>query len=161
MLISFVVAMDEQGVVGINNTLPWRLSADLQNFKKITLGKPIVMGRKTYESIGKALPGRENIVITRQRDYRPEGCTVFSSLDDVYEYCADIPEVIIIGGAELFKQTLDHAERIYLSEVHARVEGDAFFPDLNRDDWQEVSREEFPADEKNEYPFSFIVLERK
>ena len=152
--------MDQQGVIGINNNLPWRLSSDLQNFKKVTMGKPIVMGRKTYESIGKPLPGRENIIITRSSGYQAEGCTVFNTLEEMYEYCADVEEVVIIGGAELYKQTFAKVDRMYLTEVHTKVEGDTFFPEFERNQWREVEREEFEANEKNEYAFSFVVLDR-
>lgn len=159
-MLSLIVAMDQQGVIGINNSLPWRLSADLKNFKKVTMGKPIVMGRKTYESIGKPLPGRENIIITRSDDYEVEGCKVFNTLEEMYEYCADVEEVVIIGGAELYKQTFAKVDRIYLTEVHTKVEGDTFFPEFDRSQWREVERKEFEANEKNQYAFSFTVLDR-
>ena len=152
--------MDQQGVIGINNNLPWRLSADLKNFKKVTMGKPIVMGRKTYESIGKPLPGRENIIVTRSNDYEVKGCTVLNTLEEMYEYCADIEEVVIIGGAELYKQTFAKVDRMYLTEVHTKVEGDTFFPEFDRNQWREIERGEFEANEKNEYAFSFTVLDR-
>jgi len=157
--------MDEQGVIGIDNRLPWRLSSDLANFKKVTMGKPIVMGRKTYESIGRPLPGRENIIMTRNSGYRVAGCRVFTRLEDMYAYCAGVDEALIIGGAGLYRQTLAKAQRIYLTEVHTKVAGDAFFPDFARSEWQETDRQEFQADEKNahkknEHAFSFTVLNR-
>lgn len=160
MILSLIVAMDEQGVIGIDNGLPWRLSADLKNFKNVTMGKPVVMGRKTYESIGKPLPGRDNIIITRDSTYQAEGCRVLNSLDEMYERCVDIPEVIVIGGAELYRQTLNKAERLYLTRVHTKVNGDTWFPEFDRDEWKEVERREFAADDSNEYGFSFVVLER-
>ena len=160
MLLSLIVAMDEQGTIGRENGLPWRLSADLQHVKTTTMGKPIIMGRKTHESISRPLPGRENIVITRNRYYRSEGCTVLSSIDAALDYCRDRPEAIIMGGAELYRQILDRADRIYLTRVHAKVDGDTFFPAFDDSDWREVSREDFKADEKNEFDYSFVVLER-
>ena len=159
-MLSLIVAMDEQGVIGVNNSLPWRLSSDLENFKKVTMGKPIVMGRKTHSSIGRPLPGRESIIVTRNSDYQAAGCTVLNSLDEVYAYCTDMDEAIIIGGAELYRQTLDRVVRIYLTEVHTRVEGDAFFPAFARGQWRETGRREFAANEKNEYAFSLMVLNR-
>ena len=160
MLISIIVAMDEQGVIGFNGDLPWHLSADLQHFKKITMGHPIMMGRKTHESIGRPLPGRENIVITRNENYAAEGCTVLHSPDEAFDHCKNKQEVIIMGGAELYKQTLEQTARLYLTEIHARVEGDTFFPEFDRGEWKEKQRNDYPADEKNDYAFSFMVLDR-
>lgn len=160
MLVSQIVAMDEQGVIGKDNGLPWRLSADLKNFKSVTMGKPVAMGRKTYESIGKPLPGRENIIISRDEQFRVDGCTVLHSLDALYEHCRHTSEVVIIGGAELYRQTLQKVRRIYLTEVHTKVEGDTFFPNFERQQWKERERQEFSADDKNEYDFSFTILEK-
>ena len=160
MRMSLIVAMDEQGVIGDAGGLPWRLSADLKHVKKTTMGKPIIMGRKTHESIGKPLPDRENIVISRNPRYRPEGCTVFKDLESALEYCSKNDEVFIMGGSELFRMTIGVATRIYLTEVHARVQGDTWFPQFNRGEWREISREDHPADDKNEYPYSFAVLEK-
>jgi len=161
MRIAIIVGMDEQGVIGVDDRLPWRLSADLQNFKATTMGKPIIMGRKTHESIGRPLPGRENIIITRNSEYQSEGCVVLHSLDDAFEHCREAEEVMIMGGAELYQQTLDVASRIYLTEVHARVAGDTWFPDYDRDAWREIERRDFRADEKNEHDYSFVVLEKR
>ena len=152
--------MDNNGVIGANGDLPWQLSADLQNFKKITMGKPIVMGRKTHESIGRPLPGRENIILTRDSNYQAEGCTVLQSLDEIYKYCKDVDEVMITGGAEIYKHTLEQASHLYLTEVHTEIEGDTFFPEFDKGDWLEIKREDHSADEKNEYDYSFVVLER-
>lgn len=160
MQLSIIVAMDRNRVIGNNDSLPWHISADLKNFKKITMGKPIVMGRKTHESIGRPLPGRENIIITRDKTYQAEGCTVLNSIEEILEHCKDTEEVMITGGSEIYKHTLDQATRLYLTEVHAEVEGDTFFPEYNRTEWDEISREEFNADEKNDYDYSFILLER-
>tara|TARA_R110000782_G_C14808207_1_gene412518 strand:- start:1342 stop:1827 length:486 start_codon:yes stop_codon:yes gene_type:complete len=161
MQLSIIVAMDRNRVIGNNDSLPWHISADLKNFKKITMGKPIVMGRKTQESIGRPLPGRENIIITRNKTYQAEGCTVLSSIDEIFEYCKDIEEVMITGGSEIYRQTIGQATRLYLTEVHAEVEGDTFFPEFDRSEWNEVSREAFTADEKNDFDYSFIVLEKQ
>ncbi len=159
MKLSLIVAMDNNCVIGNKDDLPWRLSSDLQHFKATTMGKPIVMGRKTHESIGRPLPGRENIVLTRLQDYQAEGCTVLNSIDTLFEHCKDIDEVMITGGAEIYKQAFDHVSRMYITEVHAEVEGDTYFPEFNREEWKEISRENHTADEKNEYDYSFVVLE--
>jgi dihydrofolate reductase len=161
MIVSLVVAMDEQGVIGIDNRLPWRLSTDMKYFKAITMGKPVLMGRKTHESIGKPLPGRENIVISRNPAYRSEGCIVMPGLEPALLYCEPAAEVMIIGGEGIFSSSLAFASRIYLTEVHACVEGDVYFPEFERSDWCELEREDFSADEKNEYPFSMVVLSRE
>jgi len=161
MQLSIIVAMDRNRVIGSNDTLPWHISADLKNFKKITMGKPIVMGRKTHESIGRPLPGRENIIITRDKTYQTEGCTVLNSIDDIFEHCKDFEEVMITGGSEIYKHTLDQATRLYLTEVHTEVVGDTFFPEFKRNNWNEISREAFSADDKNDFDYSFVVLEKK
>lgn len=160
MQLSIIVAMDRNRVIGKNDTLPWHISEDLKHFKKITMGKPIVMGRKTHESIGRPLPGRENIIITRDKNYRVEGCTVLHSLEDVFEHCRNVDEVMITGGSEIYKYALEKASRLYLTEVHAEIEGDTFFPEFDRNEWQETGRETFKADEKNEFDYSFVVLDK-
>lgn len=160
MKLSIIVAMDRNRVIGKDDTLPWHISADLQNFKKITMGKPIIMGRKTHESIGRPLPGRENIILTRDTAYQATGCTILHSLEEIFEHCKDVDEVMITGGSEIYKHTLEQASRLYLTEVHTEVEGDTLFPEFDRNQWKEVSREEFKADEKNEFDYSFLVLER-
>jgi len=161
MKLALIVAMDQKGVIGLNNALPWRLSSDLKNFKSITMGKPIIMGRKTWESIGKLLPGRENIVITRNKDYSADGGVVCHSLDEALQLYGAVPEVVVIGGHDIFKSALDQADRLYLTEVHADVLGDTWFPVFDRTEWKQIERQEFEADEKNDYPFSFTVLERR
>lgn len=164
--LSLIVAMAQNRVIGINNNLPWHLSEDLKYFKRVTMGKPIIMGRKTFESIGKPLPGRTNIVVTRNQKYTADGIKVVHSLDEAIQLCENIAlideseEALVIGGAELYQQALTRAERLYLTEVHAEVHGDAFFPEFDRDDWQEIGREDFQALEPNPYDYSFIVLER-
>ena len=160
MIISLIVAMDRNGVIGKDGTIPWHLSSDLQHFRKITMGKPIVMGRKTHESIGRPLPGRENIVVTRDGDFHAPGCTVLHAVEDVFNYCGGTDEIMIMGGADLYKQALDKAGRIYLTEVHTKLDGDTFFPKYDRESWEEVERYDFRADEKNEYDYSFVILEK-
>jgi dihydrofolate reductase len=160
MQLSIIVAMDRNRVIGKNDALPWHISEDLKHFKKITMGKPIVMGRKTHESIGRPLPGRENIIITRDKNYKAEGCTVLHSLEDIFKHCKDVDEVMITGGSEIYRYALEKASRLYLTEVHAEIEGDTFFPEFDRNEWQETSREAFNADEKNDYDYSFVVLDK-
>jgi len=161
MKISLIVAMDHKGVIGRDGALPWHISSDLKHFKALTLGRPIIMGRKTHESIGRPLPGRENIVLTRDRDYMSDGCIVCHSLDTALAHCAGAEEVIVIGGDRVYRETIDRADCIYLTEVHADVMGDTFFPAFDRTEWSEAGREDFAAGEKDEYPFSFVVLNRK
>ncbi len=160
MKISLIAAMADNGVIGRNNRLPWRLSADLQRFKALTMGKPIVMGRKTWESIGRPLPGRTNIVVTRDVGYRAEGCVVVHSVDQALEVAAGSDEVMVIGGANLYQQLLGRADRLYLTQVRADVEGDAWFPGFDRAQWREVERESHSRDEKNEFDYAFVTLER-
>ena len=160
MKISIIVAMDRNGVIGKDGSLPWYLSSDLKHFKKITMGKPIVMGRKTHESIGRPLPGRENVVITSDKEYQAPGCTVLNSIECVFAKFRHIDEIMIMGGADLYKQLLAGADRIYLTEVHADLEGDTYFPEFDRESWEEIERYDFRADEKNEYDYSFVILER-
>lgn len=160
MQLSIIVAMDRNRVIGNNDSLPWQLSADLKNFKKITMGKPIVMGRKTHESIGRPLPGRENIILTRDNHYQAKGCTVLNSMDEIFDHCRDIEEVMITGGAEIYNMSLAQVTHLYLTEVHAEIEGDTFFPEFDQSEWKEVSRENYKADEKNEFDYSFVLFER-
>jgi dihydrofolate reductase len=152
--------MDRNRIIGLDYNLPWRLPADLKYFKAITMGKPIIMGRKTHESIGRVLPGRENVVLSREAGYQAQGCTVLGSLEKVYERFADTDEIMIMGGADIYKQTLGKAKRIYLTEVHAEVEGDTYFPKFDREQWKEIERQDFKADEKNQFDYSFVILER-
>lgn len=159
MIVSLVVAAAENDVIGRNNALPWHLPADLKYFKTITMAKPIVMGRKTWESIGRPLPGRHNVVITRQPLAIP-GCTVVHSLEEALQATADAAEVMVIGGAVIFASALPMARRVYLTRVHAMVDGDTFLPALDPAQWREVSRQDCSADEKNAYAYSFLVLER-
>ena len=167
MKLSMIVAVAENGVIGRNNSLPWYLPNDLKYFKQTTMGKPVIMGRKTYESIGKPLPGRTNIVITRQADYQPEGVKVVNSVEAARELAESVclidgqDEAMIMGGAEIYALALPHTDRLYLTEVHADVEGDAFFPEYDKSRWQEVTREDFAAEGPNPYNYSFVVYEAK
>lgn len=166
MKISLVWAMAQNRVIGRNNNLPWYLPEDLKYFKRITLGKPVIMGRKTFESIGKPLPGRTNIVVTRNAQWSHEGVKTVSSLEAARELCDSLAavdgteEAMIIGGAEIYRQAMALADRLYLTEVHAEVEGDAFFPEFDRGGWQEIAREDFEADGPNPYNYSFIILDK-
>ena len=158
-MISLIVAASENNVIGVKGDLPWRLSADLKRFKELTMGKPIVMGRKTYESIGRPLPGRHNIVITRQGDYVAEGCTVVPSTQAAIDAAGDVEEVMIIGGSHIYDAFLPYADRIYLTRVHTSLEGDAFLPDLG-DEWVETASESHEANESNDFASTFTTLNR-
>lgn len=161
-MISFLVAMDQNRVIGKDNKLPWHLPADLKYFKELTMGHPIIMGRKTYESIGRPLPGRENIIITRNKDYTAEGCTVIHSISEVKELNEKRDdELFVIGGAEIFEQTFSIADRLYITMIEAVFEGDTYFPDFNEDEWVVVSKEKGVKDERNVYEHYFLVYERK
>jgi len=159
MTISIVVAISENRAIGKDNKLLWYLPNDLKHFKAITTGHTVIMGRKTYESVGKPLPNRRNIIITRQ-DIKIEGCEVVNSIKAALELCRTEREVFIVGGAEIYKQSLHLTDRIYLTVVHKQFEGDSFFPEIKKTDWVQVSREDHQPDEKNSLPYSFITYER-
>jgi len=160
MIISITVAMASNHAIGIDNRMPWHLSADLQNFKKITMGKPILMGRKTFESIGRPLPGRENIVITRNTGYRPSGCSVYHSIEAALTDC-QAEELMVIGGASFYQAMLPLAERIYLTRIHQKFAADTFFPEFDMNAWREVQRLDINDDASVEFAYSFIVLEKR
>ncbi|MFW5450042.1 MAG: type 3 dihydrofolate reductase [Methylophagaceae bacterium] len=160
MNISIIVATDEHGLIGRDNNLPWALSADLQYFRRITMGKPLIMGRNTHESIGRALPGRKNIVLTNNADYQLGDCSVVHTIDEAVHACGSAEEVMVMGGASLYKQFLPLANKLYLTLVHANLSGDTWFPDWDKTQWQEISREDHDADNKNNYPYSFISYQR-
>ncbi|PLR98897.1 dihydrofolate reductase [Bacillus sp. T33-2] len=161
-MISFIVAMDKNLVIGKENQLPWHLPADLKFFKQVTMGHPIVMGRKTHESIGRPLPGRENIVITRDKDYVAEGCTVIHSVEEITRLDEKKDdEIFVIGGAEIFKLTLPVADRMYITLIEAEFEGDTYFPEINKNEWKLVTKEKGPKDDKNPYDYYFCIYERK
>ena len=167
MQLSLIVAAARNGVIGRNNALPWHLPEDLKYFKRVTMGKPILMGRKTFESIGRALPGRSNLVITRNGEWQAEGVQVGRSLEAALSLAEDIAlidgvdELMVIGGAQIYAEALPRAERIYLTELDADVEGDAYLPAIDRAAWREVSREVHAPSETNPYPYSFVVLDRR
>jgi dihydrofolate reductase len=165
MRISLIVAVSRNGVIGRNGTMPWHLPADLRHFKRTTMGKPVVMGRRTHESIGGPLPGRTNIVMTRNRDFRAEGCVVAHSLEEALAAArtaaAARGEVLIIGGGAVYAAFLPRADRIYLTRVAADVPGDTRFPDPDPATWNETGREERPADAQNPYACTFLVLDRR
>ncbi len=158
-MISIIVAMAEDNVIGIENRLPWSLPEDMKWFRRHTLGKTVVMGRSTYESIGKPLPDRRNVIITRDPAFTAPGCVVVHSVDEALA-AADSGEVMVIGGASVYRQLLPHADRLYLSDVHAHIDGDAWFPAIDRREWRETERHEHPADGRHAHAVSFIVLER-
>ncbi|MBS4215963.1 MULTISPECIES: dihydrofolate reductase [Neobacillus] len=161
-MISFIVAMDKNRVIGKNNQLPWHLPEDLKFFKRVTMGHPIAMGRKTHESIGRVLPGRENIIITRQKEYRSEECTVFTSVDEFVGYSREQnDEIFVIGGAEIFKETFPFANRLYITFINEEFAGDTFFPEFNHNDWVLVSSEKGIKDEKNPYDYEFRIYDRR
>jgi dihydrofolate reductase len=160
--IALIVAVADNTVIGGNGTLPWRLSADLRHFKEITMGHPIIMGRKTYESIGRPLPGRINIVISRNSDFNAPGCTVAPTLDAAISFAASsgATTIFIIGGGTIYQQALPYAQKIYLTQVHAMPAGDITFT-YPAAEWQETSRKEHRADNNNQYDYSFVTLERQ
>lgn len=169
MIISMIAAIGRNKVIGHKNTLPWHLPADFAHFRALTLGKPIVMGQKTFESIGKPLPGRKNIILTLDPNFASEGVTVVHSLDEAIKAAvtSEVPsipqaqEVMICGGASIYQQFLPRAGRLYLTLIHAEFAGDAYFPEWNPREWQEVRREDHQADDKNSVDYSFVTLERK
>jgi dihydrofolate reductase len=163
VIISFLVAMDEKRGIGKAGGLPWRLSADLKRFRELTMGHHIIVGRKTFESIGKPLPGRQMIVVTRDESFAPEGCFIAHSIPDAIGLARERGEgeLFICGGAEIYAQSFRAADRMYLTLVHADSEADTFFPEWDSREWMEVKSEHRAADEKNQYPFTFKVLEKK
>lgn len=160
-MISIIAAMAENRAIGINNSLPWHLPADLRHFRQLTIGHHVIMGRRNYESIGKPLPDRHNIVVTRNPEYRAPGCQVKNSLEKALRDIQNDPEIFIIGGAEIYRQALSVADRIYLTLVHAEINGDIYFPEFDMRDWKETIRTRHEADERNSYPYSFVTYDRK
>ncbi len=162
MKISLIVAASENNVIGKDNDLLWSLPDDLQFFKETTEGHPIILGRKNYEAIGRALPNRRNIIVSRQEDLEVDGCEVTSSVEEAIELAKETEneEIFITGGGEIYRLALPLANRIYLTRVHAEIEGDVFFPELSEEEWEEVDRKEHPADEKHEYAFTFLIYDR-
>ena len=160
-LVSLIVAMAQNGVIGRDNTMPWRLPQDMKRFRAFTLGKPILMGRKTFESIGSPLPGRVNLVLTRDRAWYAHGVIVVHSVDEALTQAEASAELVAIGGAEIYRQVLPFARRIYLTHVHADVPGDIYFPDFDSTQWADVECSMHPADDEHAYPLTFVTLERR
>jgi dihydrofolate reductase len=160
-LISLIVAMAQNGVIGRDNALPWRLPEDLKRFKEFTLGKPILMGRKTFEAIGRPLPGRANLVLTRDRDWRAAGVIPVHSVEEALLQTRTCDELVAIGGAEIYRLLLPLARRIYLTHVHADVPGDTYFPAFDPAQWDDVEFRSLPADDRHAYPLTFVTLERR
>jgi dihydrofolate reductase len=165
-MLSLIVAMSENQVIGINNSLPWHLPNDLQYFKRVTMGKPIIMGRKTFESIGRPLPGRRNIVVSRQDDWQFTGVDCVKTLEEAISLGNNIAfveghdEVMVIGGAQIYQSILPMVDRLYITHVHDVVEGDAYFPDVTWSSFNEVTREDVKAQEPNPYDYSFVVYDK-
>jgi dihydrofolate reductase len=159
MIVSIVVAISQNHAIGKDNKLLWYLPKDLKHFKEITTGHTVIMGRKTYESVGKPLPNRRNIIITRQQ-VNIEGCEVVNSVEAALALCKDEAEVFIVGGAEIYRQALHLTDRIYLTLIHENFEGDTYFPEIKADLWKETERQDHEPDEKNLLPYSFITYER-
>ena len=160
--ITLVAAVADNGVIGAEGGMPWHLPADLAHFKQLTLGKPVLMGRLTWEAIGKPLPGRTNLVLTRDAAWQADGATRVASLDEALKVAGEAAagELVVIGGAEVYRQALPHAQRIYLTRVHAEPWGDTLFPELEPEEWSEVARRELLSDERNAWDMTFVVLER-
>jgi Dihydrofolate reductase len=153
--------MANERVIGVNNGLPWDLPADMKHFRELTLGKPIIMGRKTYESIGRPLPGRRNIVVSRNSELKIPGVDVVSTLDDAISMVSNVQEIMIVGGAQLYADALSKANKIYLTKINLDIKGDSFFPQFNESEWTVLQKDDFECNELNKIDFSFIVLEKK
>ncbi|MFA6924595.1 MAG: dihydrofolate reductase [Bacteroidales bacterium] len=160
-VISIIVAVAENNVIGKDNKLIWHLPADLVNFKKITMGHHIIMGRKTFESIGKPLPGRTSVIITKQKDYKVDGCITANSLEEALGIASNDTEVFIVGGAEIYRQSIDIADKIYFTKVYENFGGDVFFPEIDMNKWEISSKTDFLPDEKNKIQYSFIIFVKK
>ncbi|GAB6070747.1 type 3 dihydrofolate reductase [Thiomicrorhabdus hydrogeniphila] len=161
MKIAMIAAMANNRVIGLDNDMPWHLPDDLKFFKSVTTGKPVIMGRKTFESIGsRPLPNRPNFVISRQAGFNAPGASVFSSVDDALAELSNAEEVIIMGGGQLYKEMLVKADTLYLTQIEANIDGDTFFPDWTQMQWKEVAREHHDADERHQYAFDFVTLQR-
>lgn len=159
-MISLICATSQNGIIGHNGQIPWHLSADLRRFKRLTMGHPIIMGRKTYQSIGRPLPGRTNIVVTRQPDFQAEGCLIAHSVEEALALVAGDEEIFITGGTAIYQAGLAYADRIYLTVVHHDFAGDTPLFDFDQALWQQVSREDFEPDEKNPYHYSYLLFEK-
>lgn len=161
MILSLIVAMDRNNGIGVQNRLPWHLPADLRHFKTVTSGHTVIMGRKTYESIGKALPNRRNVVVSRSADYQAEGCEVLNNLQAALDVCKDEAEVFVIGGSEIYGQAFPLADKLYITLVDTVTDADTFFPPFNENEWELLHLEEHQADPKNQFDYSFCIYQRK
>lgn len=166
MIISLIAAVSENNVIGKDNNLPWHLPTDMKYFRDTTMGHCVIMGRKNYDSIPlkyRPLDGRTNIVVTRQKDFKAENCIVVNSIEDALRECErkNETEAFIIGGADIYKQTMDVADKIHYTKIHYTFEGDAFFPEIDTRKWKLISKKDVPADAKNKFPFSFCVYQKK
>lgn len=159
--LSLIVAMDDNRLIGSNNDLPWQMPADLAYFKRTTMGKPVIMGRKTFASIGRPLPGRRNIVITRDPGFSAAGCEIANGIEAALSLCSDAEEVMLIGGASLYQQTIDQATRLYITRIHHIFEGDTWFPEIDLELWKQEIREDHDADQSNPYAYSFMKFVRE
>lgn len=159
--LSIIAAVARNGVIGRDNTLPWRLPADMAFFKKTTTGHTIVMGRKNYQDIGHPLPNRRNIVLSRDPEFAAKGCEIASSFEDMLDKTRNDEEVFIIGGAAIYAIALEHAKRMFLTKIKADVEGDVFFPEIDWSNWKEISKEHYEPDDKNKYTFEIVEYEKK
>jgi len=159
MKISLIVAMASNRAIGLNGQMPWHLSADLQRFKQITMGSPIMMGRKTFDAIGRPLPGRENLIISRNGDYEQSGCRVFTSIESGLDYASGCDELFVIGGATLYEALLPTADYLYLTLINRSFEGDTYFPEIDYKGWRELSREDIEDDASVNFTYSFLKLE--
>jgi len=160
LMIALIAALAENRVIGNHNALPWQLPADLKHFRELTIGHPVIMGRRNYESIGRALPDRANIVVTRRTDFRAPDCVVANSLENAFATCRSARDVFVIGGADVYSQTIDRADRLFLTLVHAAVPGDTLFPEIDWSSWREVARERHEADSRHAHAFSFVTFDR-
>lgn len=160
-MLSIIVAIAENNVIGKDNDLIWKLPRDMKHFKETTTGHYIIMGRKTFESNGRPLPNRTNVIITRDKNFKAEGCVIVHSLEDALLKAKDDSEVFIIGGGVIYKLAMPLVDRIYLTKIHHTFEGDTFFPEINMNEWNEIDRRDFEPDEKNKYPFTIFILDRK
>jgi len=161
MRISIIAAMSSNRAIGLSDGLPWHLPADLKRFKQLTMGRPMIMGRKTFDTIGRPLPGRLTIVVTRRTDFAHPGVLVAHSIEDALDQAGDVEEIFIAGGGEIYRLTLDVADRIYLTVIHQEFEGDVFFPPFDESKWEVVEEQEFHPDEQNPLRFTFLTLDRR
>ena len=160
MILSIIVAIGKNKVIGSNNSLPWSMPNDMKRFKELTMGKPIIMGRKTFESIGKPLPDRTNIIITHDEDYKAEGCIVVHSVEEALKAAEASEEVMIIGGAQIYKEFLPKTNRMYLTIIEHEFDGDTYFPEYKIEEWKETEYKEYEKDAENPYDYVFLTLER-